>query len=171
MIEHLIVYGDEVIRKRLFDEINNPDLILEITKDVHLQHFIMKILKHGNAEQRSAILAAFDGKIVRLTKHKIASKVIELAYGEFATAPQRAAMMQEFFGPAFKYFKEENVKSLSDVLAKFPSKKEEIMKDLQHGLQSILQKGIFNNSLILCLLKEYMMYCDDEERNTVSDYF
>ena len=168
MIEHLITYGDVEIRKRLFDEIKNKDLILEITKDVHLQHFIMKLLRHGTKEQRSSILSAYDGKIVTLTKHSIATKVIELAYGEFATAPQRATMMQEFFGPKFRYFKEEDVKCLSDVLKKFPDKKADIMKDLQRGLQAILTKGIFNNCLILGLLREYIIFCDEEERQTVS---
>ncbi|KAF2357124.1 CPL domain [Trinorchestia longiramus] len=161
MAEHLIVYGDADVRQRLFDEVSTKEQIVEIIKDSHSHHFLMKILKHGSKDQRQKIFSAIEGQVVRLAKQKFASQVLELAYSDFATAAQRSAMMQEFFGPRFRYFKEEGIKTLSDILEKHPTKKKDVMADLKKGLQVIMHKGIFNNSLILGLLREYMIHCDD----------
>ncbi|KAA0198417.1 hypothetical protein HAZT_HAZT001906 [Hyalella azteca] len=162
MAEHLITHGDADIRQRLFDEICSKEQILETMKDSHSHHFLLKILKHGSKNQRDLIFAAMEGQVVRLSKHTYASNVIQLAYSDFATSDQRSKMMQEFFGPRFRYFKEEGVKTLGDILEKHPSKKKEVMEDLKKGLQMIMHKGIFNSTLILGLLREYMVHCDDQ---------
>lgn len=171
MAEHLVAYGDADVRQRLFEEVSSKKEILEIIKDSHSHHFLLKMLKHGNREQRQAIISAVEGQVVRLAKHSFASTVIELAYSDFATADERSTMMQEFFGPRFRYFKEEGVKTLDDILKKHPTKKKDVMEDLKNGLQAIMHKGIFNNCLILSLLREYMLHCDDAtDMNSVSGY-
>jgi len=167
MLQHLIEHGDDDIRKRIFTEIDSKETVLNFTKDVHHQKIVMKFIRHGTKAQRAKILSYFSGKIVSLTKHNIATHVIELAYGEFSTAQQRSEMLQEFFGPMFALFKEEDVKSLEDVLKKHPDKKEAILAALQKGLQAMLHKGVLNNTLILSLMREYLLFCDDKERQTV----
>ena len=168
MLEHLIVHGDAEIRSQLFKEVNNKKALLEIMKDTHSYRFLLKMLKHGKKDERAAIISAMDGQIVRLTKHSIASQVVESAFSEFGTSMQRGTMLQEFFGPRFKYFKEDGIKSLTDVLERHPDKKESILKQLQSGLQPVMHKGIFNNALILSLLREYMMFSDQLEKSAVS---
>jgi len=167
MLQHLVEHGDAEIRRRLFAEIDSKETVLAFTKDTHDQKVVMKFIRHGTKEQRAKILGYFSGKIVSLTKHNIATHVIELAYGEFSTAPQRAAMLQEFFGAMFALFKEEDVRSLSDVLQKHPDQKKAVMAALQRGLQAMLHKGVLNNTLILSLMREYMLFSDEAERQTV----
>ena len=76
------------------------------------------------------VIQAFSGKVVFLMKHKVylpytfssslksccncfllqfASKVVETAYNDWASANQRALLSQEFYGLEFKPFKDESV--------------------------------------------------------------
>ena len=45
-------------------------------------------------------------QICELMKHKVANNVVENFYNEYAGAPERNRMLQEFCGPEFRVFKE-----------------------------------------------------------------
>lgn len=158
VIETLLKVGDEHYRTRLFHELK--DDLLNLSKNKYSRFFVLKLLRCGTKEQKSVIMQAMSGHVVEIMSHKIACDVLELAYNDYANAKQRSHMIQEFYGPRFRHFKED-ISSLEAVLQKYPDLKKQILTDVYTSLQPIIDKGIFTNTLIHTLLKEYLYACDD----------
>ena len=67
--------------------------------------------------------------------------MVEYAYNNHATATQRSALLQEFYGPRFALFKSKEVLSLEDVLSSAgPQQKESVMGHMQESLTKLLDK-------------------------------
>ena len=135
-----------------------------MAKAQYAHFYLMKVLRHGNKEQRNYVITALSGKVVFLMKHKVfikdypfyfhlffklfvffqfASKVVETAYNDWANASQRALLSQEFYGPEFKLFKDESITTLSAALAKHPEKREVFLKHMSQAIEPIIAKGFF----------------------------
>ena len=97
---------------------------------------------------------------------QIACDVVELAYNDYANATQRSKMMQEFFGPEFRLFKEE-IHSIEDAFKKYPEKKDLILKEVYNALQQIIDKGVFTNSMIHTLMRQYLENATDADRQSI----
>ena len=96
---------------------------------------------------------------------QIASKVVELAYNDWANASQRALLSQEFYGPEFKLFKDEGITTLAAALKKYPAKKDSFLKHMSQSIAPIIAKGVFNHSLLHRLTHEYLSNCSVKERS------
>ena len=96
---------------------------------------------------------------------QIASKVVELAYNDWANAAQRALLSQEFYGPEFKVFKDEGITTLAMALKKYPAKKDSFLKHMNQSIAPIIAKGVFNHSLLHRLTHEYLSNCSVKERS------
>ena len=105
-----------------------------------------------------------EGEYAALTKHKIAGNVVEDVFNEYATPQQRERIIQEFFGPEFRRFKEDGVKSVSQLLSLKPEKKSAVMKHLGENVSILVQKGCFNHSLVHTLINEYLQNVEDAKR-------
>ncbi|XP_076034574.1 pumilio and CPL domain-containing protein penguin [Oratosquilla oratoria] len=162
VIQTLVGVGSEQYRVALFEELQAD--ILPMCKNKYARFFVMKILRNGTKQQRDKIMESFKGKVVELMTHKIACEVVELAYNDYANAKQRSSMVQEFYGPRFRLFKEEDVHNLGDALAKYPDQKEQILKDMKTYLQPIIDKGVFTNTMLHTLIKEFLMHGSNSDR-------
>ena len=107
------------------------------------------------------------GKVAKLMKHKTAGVVVELVFNDYADAATRNSMLQEFVGPEFRLFKEAEVRTVPELVAKHPEKKEEIVKNLGANVEVLIQKGTFNHSLVHCVIHNYLAVADGKRR---SDY-
>ncbi|MCL4126458.1 UNVERIFIED_CONTAM: hypothetical protein GTU68_064076 [Idotea baltica] len=165
VIETLVSLGGDEFRSLLFSELK--DDFLALSKNKYSVFFVIKLLRYGTREQKNSIISSMSGHVVTLMRHKIACDVLELAYNDYANAKQRAHMMQEFYGPRFKLFKEEDITTLDSAIAKHPELKESILKDVSEALQPILDKGVFTNTMIHTLLKEYLYACDQSNRKGI----
>lgn len=163
VIECLFEKSSQDIRDALFNELKSHTI--NMAKAQYAHFYLMKVLRHGNKEQRNYVITALSGKVVFLMKHKFASKVVETAYNDWANASQRALLSQEFYGPEFKLFKDESITTLSAALAKHPEKREVFLKHMSQAIEPIIAKGVFNHSLLHRLTNEYLTHCNENERS------
>ncbi|KAK8406690.1 hypothetical protein O3P69_007338 [Scylla paramamosain] len=165
VIETLLAKGGEEYRTLVFEELK--DDLVNLSKIKYARFFVLKILRYGTRAQKDHVINSLKGQVVKLMKHKIASDVVELAYNDYANAKQRSMMVQEFFGPQFRLFHEEDIKCLDDALKKHPEMKEYILKDFRSALQPIIDKGVFTNTMVHTLLKDFLSSCSVGDRNGV----
>lgn len=165
VIETLMAVGGEQYRTELFKEMK--DDILEMSKNKYSRFFVLKILRYGSRDQKDFVIKSLKGHTATLMKNKIACDVVELAYNDYANAKQRSLMTQEFYGPSFRLFPNENIRCLEDALNLNPLKKEIILKDLRSALQPIIDKGVFTNTMVHTLLRDYLTFCSVADRTAM----
>lgn len=162
VVETLMSQGQEKHRSCLFEELK--DSIVELSKSKYSKFFVLKVLMYGTKEEKNHIILALKGQVVKLMKHKTASDVVELAYNDYANAKQRSMLVQEFYGPEFRLFHDEGITCLDDALKKHPEKKENIMKDMHKYIQPVIEKGVFTNTMVHTLLRDFLTHCSKEIR-------
>lgn len=163
VVECLFGAASQEIRAALFQELKSHTI--NLAKSQYGHFYLIKVLRNGNREQRDLIISSLSGRVVELMKHKIASKVVELAYNDWANASQRALLSQEFYGPEFKLFKDEGITTLAAALKKYPAKKDSFLKHMSQSIAPIIAKGVFNHSLLHRLTHEYLSNCSVKERS------
>lgn len=92
--------------------------------------------------QREILISMLYNNVVRLVKHTEAAEIVELAYNEYANALQRAMLIQEFYGPQFALFKDQSSsgKSLSEILAENPDRKEKLIAQIKQTVSPLMNK-------------------------------
>ncbi len=99
-IECLVAMGGPEVRKQLLAE--TKDQLKEIAKSAYGHFFVVKLLKYGDRQLRKEVYSFLEGSVAALAKHKVANNVLEAFYNEYAGAPERNRMLQEFCGPEFR---------------------------------------------------------------------
>ncbi len=83
----------------------------------------------------------FRGHIAKMLRHKHAAEVVELLYNDYATAAQRALILQETYGHKFALqLTSNNVQKLEEALAVNPDKKQVILGNLNDLLVTMVSK-------------------------------
>jgi len=165
VVECLMALGTQEIKNALFDELKED--IIEMAKSKYANFFVQKILRYGSKEQKNAVMKAMQGNTSRLMKHKTAGVVVELAYNDYADASQRNSMLQEFLGPEYRLFKEPDVRSVEELIAKHPEKKVEMVKNLKANVETLIQKGCYNHSLVHAVIHNYLAVAEGKGRAEV----
>jgi len=163
VVECLMAMGDEAVKESIFQEMKED--IVEMSKSKYASFFAHKLLRYGSKEQRAHTIKALMGKVAKLMKHKTAATVVELAYNDYADAATRNSMLQEFLGPEFRLFKEPTVRTVGELIAKHPEKKEEIIKNMGANVEVLIQKGTFNHSLVHTVIHNYLAVTDGKRRS------
>ena len=70
--ESLFQFGGPETRAELFEEVRHQ--LAELSRDKYARHFMLKMLTHGSKEQKSAIGAAFIGRVTALMGHKVSGR-------------------------------------------------------------------------------------------------
>ncbi|PAA85672.1 hypothetical protein BOX15_Mlig004301g2 [Macrostomum lignano] len=152
VLEAVLKRGSDQQRWLIFEELK--DQLVALAKSKYGRFVAQKLLKYGAKEQRAYVFRAIEGRTPELLKHRFASELVETAYNEFANAAQRAAILQEFFGPELALFKSTSIVRLKDALAtKRPGL---VMQHLQQHLLALTQKDLIRHSLVQHLLLEYL---------------
>ena len=73
-------------------------------------------------------------------------------------------MVQEFLGPEYRLFKEKEVRTVAELIAKHPEKKDDLIKHLGANVDVLVQKGTFNHSLVHTVLHNYLAVTDGKRR-------
>ena len=79
------------------------------------------------------------GHVKGLIKHKEAVELVEVVYNEYATAKERALLLQEFYGPQFTLFEDSGF-TIDQILSTSPEQKETIIKYMKQMLINVLNK-------------------------------
>jgi len=162
VVECLMAVGSVEIRDKLFAELKED--ILEISKSKYAHFFVQKMLRYGTKEQRAHIFKTMEGNIAKLMKNKTAGYVVELAYNDFSSAQQRNSMLQEFLGPEYRLFKEPEIRTVAELLAKHPEKRSECVKNLYRNVEVLIQKGCYNHSLVHSVIYNFLSVAEPKER-------
>jgi len=163
VVEFLMALGTPEIKEELYLELK--DDIIEMAKSKYANFFVQKLLRYGSKEQKAAVMKAMEGRTAKLMKHKTAGVVVELAYNDFANANQRNSMLQEFLGPEYRLFKEPEVRTVEELIAKHPEKKTEMVKNLGANVEILIQKGCYNHSLVHTVVHNYLAVVDGKKRS------
>jgi len=162
VVECLMALGTPEIRDKLFEEMK--DDILEMSKSEYAHFFVLKMLKYGSKPQKAIIQKAFEGKIAKLMKNKIAGNVVEVVYNEIASGPQRISMMQEFLDHEFMVFKEPELRTVVDIIEKYPNRKNNCIKNLHQNVEILIRKGVLNHSLAHTVLYNYLLVAEPKHK-------
>jgi len=163
VVECLVAVGTQEIKDELYEELK--DDMIEMSKSKYANFFVQKVLRYGTKEQKNAIMKSMNGVVARMMKHKIAGTVVELAYNDYANAEQRNCMLQEFLGPEYRMFKEPGLKTVEEILAKNPEKKDELVKNLGANVEVLIQKGCYNHSLVHTVIYNYLTVVEGKKRS------
>ncbi len=162
VIECLIAIGGEGVRGALFDEMIGD--VIELAKGKYSTFIVAKMVKYGSKEQKEKLFKAFEGRVADLMRHKAANTVVENFYNDVANAKQRNAMLQEFCGPEFRHFKEPELRTVKQLVEKFPEKAKSIVYHLGENVGILVTKGCYNHSFVHTVIYNYMEVSDYEIR-------
>lgn len=160
VIECLMALGDESIRDALFEELK--DELIKLAKSKYAHFFVEKLVKYGTKPQRDVVFKTLEGRVAELAKHKIANNLVETCYNEYCNAAQRNRFLQEFFGPEFRHFKEEDSRTVVQLMLKHPEKRRDILKHLATHVNPLITKGCYNISLVHTVLYNYMLALNNQ---------
>ncbi|KAF9582588.1 pumilio domain member 6 [Lunasporangiospora selenospora] len=157
IIQSCLKYGNEDQRNVIAGEL--VGYYLTLSKSMYGRFIVVKIL-HFCPKYRDTLIKEFYGRVRQLIRHKEAASVIEDAYSNYANAGQRNGLIQEFYGPEFRIFKNDDKKTLTEILETHPAKKDSIMKHLMETLTACLEKGTVGYSIVHRGLLEYFEHAD-----------
>ncbi|KAF2071454.1 hypothetical protein CYY_007228 [Polysphondylium violaceum] len=170
IVQSLLKYGTEEQKLNIFTELKGHEMV--ISKNQYGRFLILKLLKYGNEAQRNTIIKSFYGKYVQLVSHKESSSVVEYIFAEVATPVQKTAIIEEFYGPEYRLFKSEVPRTLEDIIAASPNKKESILAFLSKTLTKMISsKGdrLTSLTLIQHLLVIFFKHSSPEECVDMAD--
>ncbi|KAH9495187.1 Pumilio 3, partial [Bulinus truncatus] len=167
VIQCLVQYGTEEQRNTIFNELK--DDICDLCKLKYAKYVVRKLIKYGTKELRNQLFSKFHGQVRKLIKHKEASDIIEYAFNEFATAPQRLAILEEFYGPTFTLFKEHAHQTLDQIIKEQPEKKDMVIRSLRDALLPLIDKEILDYSLVHKVFHDFFTYADDKSKKEMID--
>ncbi|KAL2915998.1 Pumilio y domain member 6 [Polyrhizophydium stewartii] len=162
IVQCCLKYGTPKQRDQIAGELKGT--FAQLSQSLYGRFIVSKILNYCSPEYRSAVISEFYGKVRKLIRHKDASLILDEAYSQFANAQQRAALMEEFYGPEFAVFKSLGDKrTLQSLLESQPEKKPSILRHLRQALDSVLQKGSFSlarTPILHRAIFEYLTYAE-----------
>ncbi|KAK4512687.1 Mitochondrial import inner membrane translocase subunit tim8 [Mucor velutinosus] len=162
MIQTCLKKGNAEQRNQIAEELKGK--YVELSKSMYGKFIVMKAIEYCH-KQRDNILREFRNNVRKLIRHKEASTVIETFYSQYANAAQRHELLAEFYGPEMTLFSNGGgAKTLDDLLAAFPDKKEPVLKHMAEMLRGCLDKGTITNSIVHKALYQYMTLADDKGR-------
>ena len=113
---------------------------MELSKGKYSHWCVVQLLKHGTKAHRQHIISSFDGAAVKLMNSSTGCRVLEEAFNDHATAKERARILQEFYSVDFRYAKDDNVRTLKDVLEQKPEKKTENLTRVNGLIKKLVAK-------------------------------
>ncbi|XP_013407953.1 pumilio homolog 3 isoform X2 [Lingula anatina] len=162
VIQCLMKNGSQEQRTELFEELK--DDLVELCKTKYSSFFVKKVLKYGTKAQKNAVFKAFHGNVRKIVRHTVAAAVLEYGYNEYATAAQRSALMEEFYGPSFALFKSPNVTTLEQILKEQPTRRDMILSNMKEAITPLVDKTVLSHTIVHRAFFEYFTYASNKAR-------
>ncbi|KAI9835343.1 MAG: pumilio domain member 6 [Sclerophora amabilis] len=157
VIQTAIKYANLEQRKMIGRELKGE--YKNLAESRYAKFLIGKLLVHGDADLRDAIVPEFYGHVRRLIKHPEASWILDDIYRSVATPYQKTMLLREWYGPDFALFKAVDQKhltsNLSDLLAEGPEKRSPIMRSLHELINQLIQKKMTGFTMLHDAMLEY----------------
>ena len=159
VIQALLKFGSPPQRSVVLDEIEPH--IVELAKSKYSYHIVRKLLKYTD---RARVIRALQGHVVELLKHQFGSAVVEDAYSEYASAVQRCAFVEEFYGTEYTVFHTDRKRTLAELLAAEPAKRVAILARMGGVLAAMLNKPhVSDSTLFHAAMAQYFSVADDAQ--------
>eukprot|EP01134_Creolimax_fragrantissima_P002389 CFRG2389T1 len=166
IIQSMVQFGSVEQRAVVFGELKGS--FVELMTNTYSKFLVNKMLDYGTPEQREEIIKSMYGNVRKLVKHPDGSDVLEHAFLERSNATQRNALIQEFYSPEFAVFKNPDIKSLAELIALKPEKKEVVIKSMLDLILSCVNKAVVTPNIIHRAIKEYMEVVDSEKKQELA---
>ncbi|KAJ1915468.1 Pumilio y domain member 6 [Tieghemiomyces parasiticus] len=142
---------------------------LKMIRQTYPRHLLLKVMIYC-PKRRGEIIQEFDQFIPKLITHRDAAEALEEIYVAYATPKQRRQMIQEFYGREFSLFKKkDDSRSLADILAEAPQKREAILRNILDHVTQAVNKGTITFSLLHHAALEYLTQATDAEATRMVD--
>ncbi|OQR91384.1 hypothetical protein ACHHYP_04735 [Achlya hypogyna] len=169
VIQSLLKFGSPAQRSGAVKELQ--PYILELAKMQYGYFLVQKMLKYGNKDDRALIVKEMTGHVVKLATHNVAANILEAAH-EYLQPRQLSGLKLEFYGKEFALFKSEYEatgakKTLADIVAHSPAKKEEILAHVADILNKMIDKQLLGMAFVQALLLEYMTVASADQVNAM----
>ncbi|KAJ2779188.1 Pumilio y domain member 6 [Coemansia interrupta] len=153
VIQTCVKMGTDAQRNEIAQELQGS--YLDLARSTYGKHIVMAILKYSN-KYRGDVVRAFHGHVRATLRHRDASAVLEECYAVYANSAQRWQLAAELYGAELAVFKDDAAKSVDDVLANAPQKRDAIVAGLLASLGPLLQKGTVQHSIVHRALADYL---------------
>lgn len=155
-------FGSEEQRTTILNELKGR--LVELSKSTYGKFLVVKMLFYGTNVHRGLILSELHGNVRKLIKHKEAAYVIEDAFREYTTPAQQESLVSEMYGAEYSVFESTGSKSLKDLLAASPEKRDTIMKNLWDSIEGSVKKGSIGFTIIHRALLSFLQNANTPER-------
>ncbi|XP_035829292.1 pumilio homolog 3 [Aplysia californica] len=162
IVQCLVQYGTEQQRATIYEEIR--DEICDMCRLKYAKYVVRKLIHYGSKTLRGEVMNSFQGQVRKMIRHKEASDILEYAFNEYATAPQRLAILEEFYGPTFSLFKDQVHQSLEQIMQDQPEKKNMVIRSMKEALAPLVDKEILIHSLVHKVFFDFFLYADDKSK-------
>ncbi|KAJ1720818.1 Pumilio y domain member 6 [Coemansia erecta] len=153
VIQTCVKMGTDAQRNEIAEELKGT--YLDLARSTYGKHIVMAILKYSN-KYRGEVVRAFHGHVRATLRHREASAVLEECYAVYANSAQRWQLAAELYGAELAVFKDDAAKSIDDVLANAPQKRDSVVAGLLASLGPLLQKGTVQHSIVHRALADYL---------------
>lgn len=165
VVQACFKYGTEDQRTTIVKELKGR--FVDLSKSTYGKFLVVKMLYYGNATHRDAILSEIHGNVRKLIKHKEAAYVVEDAFREYTTPAQQEALVSEMYGAEFSVFESSGGKTLKQLLAESPEKRDTIMKNLWDSIEGSVKKGSIGFTIIHRALLSFLQNSNKSEKAEV----
>ncbi|OXV08213.1 hypothetical protein Egran_04025 [Elaphomyces granulatus] len=158
VIQTALKYATLVQRRQIACELKGSYQALAESR--YAKFLVGKMLVHGDAEIRDTIIPEFYGSVRRLIRHPEASWILDDIYRTVATKEQKLNLLQEWYGPEFAIFRDNNPKpatDLSQILAEHPEKRGPIMRNLYELINLLVQKKSTGFTMLHDAMLQYFL--------------
>ncbi|CAK9831679.1 Pumilio homolog 3 [Anthophora retusa] len=162
IVQWMLKYCDTKIRQAIYQELQ-PSLV-SMFESKYAKNCIKTLLKYGSQEIKHEIISSCYGNVVKFMSHSVSAPLMELIYTTWAREIEKIYFQQEFYGDMYKQAKDSKVKSLSDVFKSAEDMKAATLSAVKGNLMRLLNKKIFNSTLLHYVLLEFLNNCSVEDR-------
>lgn len=162
VIQCLVQFGNDSQRATIYEEIKGE--VCDLCKIKYAKYVVRKLIHYGSKDLKGEVFKCFSGHVKKMIRHKEASDILEYAFNEFATAPQRLAILEEFYGPTFTLFKDRVHQSLDQIMTDQPEKKDMVIRSMKDALSPLIDKEILVHSLVHKVFYDFFVYADEKTK-------
>lgn len=164
VVETMLKFAHHHKQVETFDKIFQelvPEVV-EMSKRKYATHVVRSMIAHSSPKQRTDIVKAFHGRVVKLLCHKIGSVVLEQLYVKCKPEDQHD-LKKELYGGSQKLIASECVTGLGLIFDKLPNMKESTLTNTKEILTGLFEKSVVSSHIVHSVLLDFLGFANPED--------
>nr|XP_018681082.1 PREDICTED: pumilio homolog 24-like [Musa acuminata subsp. malaccensis] len=160
VLQTCVKYCTQEERDAVFEALR-PHL-LALSRKKYAVHLVKKLLDHASKKQLEWFISSLHGHVTSLLRHSVGSAVIDYVF-HLANGSQKQILLMEMYSTELQLFKDltlTNSGRLVDIISKLGLQKSSVLQHMMSVIQSLLEKGIVDHSIIHKALMEFFTIAD-----------